>query len=92
MDLQSKLDALLALAEEVGLTVRREPLGGDGGGYCVLRGLRILFVDTTADLEMSYERTLEAMAPLAEIDQRYLMPEIREDIDRLRITDKTKEA
>ena len=82
MDLQSRLDALVALAEEIGLTVRREPLGGDGGGYCVLRGRRILFVDTSADLETSYERTLEALAPLPELDQRYLRPEIREDLER----------
>ena len=92
MDLQSKLDALLALAEEIGLTIRYESLGGTGGGYCVLRDQRILFVDTAADLETRYERTLEALAPLSEIDQRYLRPEIREDITGLRDPEKTKEA
>jgi hypothetical protein len=84
MDLQSRLDALVALAEEIGLSVRREPQGGDGGGYCVLRGERILFIDTVADLETCYERTVEALASMPEIDQRYLPPEIRQDIDRQR--------
>lgn len=84
MDLQSRLDALLTTADEIGLTVRREPLGGDGGGYCVIRDRRTLFVDTTADLETQYEKTIAALAPLPELDARYLRPEIREDIDRLR--------
>ena len=84
MDLQTRLDALVALADEIGLSVRREPLGGSGGGYCVLRGQRVLFVDTMADLESKYERTLAALAPLPEIDEKYLRPEIRDDIERFR--------
>jgi hypothetical protein len=86
VDLQARLDALLAVAEEIGLSVRREPLGGDGGGYCVLRRQRVLFVDTAADLETRYERTLAAISRLPEIEQRYLPPEVRDDIERQRKT------
>ncbi len=92
MDLQAKLDALLSVAEEIGLTIRREPLGGDGGGYCVLRGSRILFVDTTADLETRYDRILQALASLPEVEQRFLQPEIRDDLERQGPTDVTREA
>ena len=81
MDLHSRLDTLLSLAEEIGLTVRRESLGGDGGGLCLLRGQRVLFVDTAADLETRYDRTLAAMASLPEIEQRYLPPEVRDDVE-----------
>ncbi len=84
MDLQDKLDALLALAGQIGLTIRREPLGGDGGGYCVLRGRRVLFIDSSADLATRYERTLSAVAALKEADEHYLPPDLREEIDRLR--------
>lgn len=84
MDLQSRLDELLRIAEEMGLSVRRVPMGGDGGGFCVVRGERRLFVDTLADLETRYERTLEAMAPLPEIEAHYLCPEVRDDIERQR--------
>lgn len=84
MDLQTRLDTLLSTAEEIGLSVRREPQGGEGGGYCVLRGQRVLFVDTMADLGTRYERTLAALAPLPEIEQKYLPPEIREDIEEQR--------
>ncbi len=81
MDLQSRMDTLIDFAGEIGLSIRREPQGGDGGGFCVLRGERILFIDTMADLETRYERTLEALAHLPEINQRYVPPEIREDIE-----------
>ncbi len=84
MDLQTRLDELLTLADQIGLAIRRESLGGGGGGLCVLRGQRVLFLDTSADLETRYERTLAALAPLPEIDARYIRPDVREDIDRLR--------
>lgn len=84
MELQRRLDILIGLAEELGLTVRREPLGGDGGGFCRIRGQRILFIDTMGDLETRYERTLEAVAGIPEIEQRFVPPEVREDIERSR--------
>ena len=87
MDLQARLDTLLAVAEEIGLDIRKEPLGGTGGGLCVLRGRRILFVDTAADLEERYDAVLAALAPLPALDQHFLPPEIRDDIDRQRATD-----
>ncbi|HVP13712.1 MAG TPA: hypothetical protein VMV94_21230 [Phycisphaerae bacterium] len=92
MDLQSRFDALLSLAAEMGLTVRREPLGGEGGGYCMLRGQSVLFVDTMADLETRYERTLAALAPLPETDRRYLPPEVREDLERQKTAKITTET
>ena len=62
MDLQGRLDELLRVAEEMDLAIKHVPLGGEGGGYCVVQGERLLFVDTMADLETRYERTVEAMA------------------------------
>lgn len=84
MDLQDRLDELLTVAEQIGLAIRREPLGGEGGGYCLLKGQRVLFVDTMADLETRYERTLSTLSRLAEIDQHYVSPEVREEIERAR--------
>ena len=86
LDLNSRLEILVSLAREIGLTVRRESLGGEGGGFCLIKGQRVLFIDTTADAETRYERTLAALAPLSELDQRYIAPEVREDIDRARST------
>jgi len=84
MELQTRLDTLIRLAEELGLTIRREPLGGKGGGLCVLRGRRILFDDTSADLETRYEAMLTALAPLPELETRFVIPEIREELHRAR--------
>lgn len=84
MDLQERLDELVRAAEAMGLSVRREPLGGSGGGYCMLRGTPVLFIDTTADLEHRYERTLAGLARRPDIDQHYLSPEVREEIDARR--------
>ena len=84
MDLASRLEALLALAEEIGVDVRAEPMGGEGGGLCLLRGKHVLFVDTSADVATRYDRTVAAMAPLTELDQRYVVPEVRQDLDRQR--------
>jgi len=84
MDLGQRLENLLTVAEEIGVDVRAEPMGGDGGGLCRLKGKLVLFVDTSADLATRYDRTLTAVAPLPELDQRYLPPEVRDDVDRQR--------
>ena len=82
MDLGYRLEALLTLAEQMGVDVRAEPMGGEGGGLCQLRGKRVLFVDTSADLATRYDRTLAAMAGFTELSDCYLPPEVREDLDR----------
>ncbi len=82
MDVQTRLETLLATAEQLGIEVRRESLGGEGGGLCSLRGRRVLFVDTAADAATRYDRTVAALASLPELQDRYLPPELREDLDR----------
>lgn len=84
MDLSTRLESLLTLAEQMGIDVRAEPMGGTGGGLCRLRGNQVLFVDTTADLEIRYEKTLAALAPLPELENHFVLPEIRRDIEILR--------
>ena len=64
MDSEAVLAELLDLAEKLGIEVRRELLGGDGGGLCLLRGRRVLFVDTGADLVEQVGRTVAAPADL----------------------------
>ena len=87
MDLATRLESLLEVAEQIGIDVRAEPMGGEGGGLCRLRGKTVLFVDIGADLATRYDRTLAALAPLPEIDQHYLVPEVRSDIERQRSDD-----
>jgi hypothetical protein len=84
MDLAERLESLLEVAEQMGVEIRAEFMGGDGGGLCTLKGQRVLFVDTSADLNTRYERTLAALAPLAELDDHFLVPALRQDIERQR--------
>jgi len=79
-----QLDDILAAAVKMGIQVRSEPLGGEGGGVCRVRGQTVLFLDTMADPATQFRRTLEAMADLPGLDQEYLRPELREQIDRIR--------
>ncbi len=51
---------------------------------CTLRGTRVLFVDTSADLETRYERTLAALANLKELEEVYIRPEVRQDLEAYR--------
>jgi hypothetical protein len=82
MDIQTRLEMLLSAAEEAGIEIRRVALNGDGGGLCVLRGRRVLFVDLGADTATRYDRSVAALADVAELRQRYLPPELREDLER----------
>lgn len=82
MDLGSRLGQLLEAAEQIGIDVRTAPMGGEGGGLCELRGRKVLFVDITADVATRYDRTVEALASLPELEQLYLPPEVRQDLDR----------
>ena len=92
MSLDARLDELISAAEAAGIAIRREQLGGEGGGLCSIRGRRVLFVDTLSDAETRYERTLTALAPLTEMDGRFLRPDVREDLERARreLTDMPK--
>ena len=80
----SKLRALLEIAERLGLQVRRVPLGGDGGGLCMVKGKRMLFVDLSADTATQCDRTLAALSSIPEIDSIFVIPELRECINQVR--------
>ncbi|HEY3243101.1 MAG TPA: hypothetical protein VGM03_07095 [Phycisphaerae bacterium] len=82
--MQPVLDDLIALAERVGIEVRREPLGGAGGGLCRLKGRRVLFLDYSADLATQIEQCLSALAQVPEVDSVFVLPDLRARIDAYR--------
>jgi hypothetical protein len=82
MDIGRRLEALLEVAEEIGIEVRAEQMGGDGGGLCRLKGRRVLFLDLSADLASRYDRTLASLADTPELESRYLVPELRADLEK----------
>ena len=84
MEVSERLEELVLVAESCGIEIRRTAMGGGGGGMCEIRGVRVLFLDTEAEPETSYERALEGLAGVADLDECYLRPEIREELDRMR--------
>ena len=81
MNEQVILQQILMLLEENGVQVRSEPLGGNGGGLCSVKGQNIFFADTQSPTHET--ATLAAMATgrLVDIESIYLRPEIRNFID-----------
>lgn len=81
MNDQQRLEALLAAAEKIDVTIRQEHLAGHGGGLCVIKGQRVLFVDLALDVQARYELTVAAMSGVAELENVFLPPEVRDDLD-----------
>jgi len=83
VNVQERLNWLIDAAEQLEIGVRIEHLGGLGGGLCVLKSGRLLFVDADADLHTQYEITLGAVGSLRELYDRHIPPAIAEDLERI---------
>jgi hypothetical protein len=81
MNKQRILEELLALLEANRVTIRREPLGGGGGGLCTIKGESIFFVDTQASSAEMAATCAEAVARVIDIEKVYVKPQIREFIE-----------
>jgi hypothetical protein len=55
------LEQALDTARRLGFQVREECVGGNGGGSCVLRGQKSLFLDPTLDISDRLELVCEAL-------------------------------
>lgn len=84
MDALTQFDTILELLTKLDVETRREHLGGGGGGLCRLRGKAVVFVDLDADVATQISRCLEALAQMPEVDERFLPPAIREQVEQLR--------
>ena len=81
MNEQEILQELLALLKASGVTIRTEPLGGSGGGLCTVRGKPIFFLDTEAPSIVAAVLCAEAVPRVADIEQIYIKPQIRQFIE-----------
>jgi hypothetical protein len=82
MEIHKRLEFLLRAAEASGLVVQKVPLTGDGGGLCVVKGQQRLFVDSLADSQTRYERTLSALAAIEGFPIASLPADVRSDMER----------
>ena len=81
MNEQRILEELLALLEANGVAIRKEPLGGSGGGLCTVKGQAIFFVDTQAPSAEVAALCSQAVSKIINIEQIYIKPEIRQFIE-----------
>ena len=79
----AQFHAVLDLLGRLGVQVRREHFGGQGGGLCQVHGRRIVFVDLDADAATQLEACVRALSSLPELDTVYVPPVLRELIDRI---------
>jgi hypothetical protein len=81
MNEQRILEELLVLLEANGVIIRNEPLGGNGGGLCSIKGEKILFIDTQAASADSAAICANAVCELLDIEKLYIKPEVRQFIE-----------
>ena len=75
------MEELLALLEANSVAIRDEPLGGNGGGLCAVKGRQIFFVDTQAPSEVVAMICAQAVPKVVDIEQVYIKPEVRQFIE-----------
>ncbi|MBI3834258.1 MAG: hypothetical protein HY287_08015 [Planctomycetes bacterium] len=84
MDPGIQIETITAVLEAAGVEVRPEHLGGSGGSLCKLRGKRVLFIDLDADIATRAEHCVVGLASMHEVEGIFLLPELRELVDRHR--------
>ena len=81
MNEQRIVEELLRLLEANGVMIRNEPLGGSGGGLCIVKGQPFFFVDTEAPSAEVASLCAEAVTRLLDIEAVYVRPEVRQYIE-----------
>ena len=87
MEIEGQFDYLIDLAESVGIVIRRVRWSQDGreypGGALVhLKGKEMLVLDPSAPIADQIDVVASALRGRAEIEDRFLPPEIRDRIEQ----------
>ena len=76
-DPREQLEALLQVAEACGLIIRRENLGGEGGGFCRIKGQGVIFVDLASDPFTQLTKCAQTLARTPQVEAHFLRPDLR---------------
>ena len=82
MDTIDITEELVALLEQNGVNIRREAMGGGGGGMCVIKEKRIFFVDTECPVAEMNAICSHAVNELLDIESIYIRPQVREFLEK----------
>lgn len=75
-----RLEQALAISQALGYTIRREFLGGSGGGACEFRGRKYLFVDLALHVSEQLEQVCEALRDDPRLAAASIPAELRSDL------------
>ncbi len=76
------LESLLAVAEELGIEVRKEQIDGvSGGGLCKLKNRLVLIIDRTSPLTEQINAAAASLKDRPELECIYLRPQVRDAIE-----------
>ena len=81
MDERHILKILIDLLEANRIKIRRELLEEGPGGLCRIGKERILFLDSRAQPDAQAEACAAALAEILDIDNIYLLPDVREFVE-----------
>lgn len=81
MNSEILLEELLGLLEANNVAIRRDALGGSGGGLCEIKGRRIFFLDTDSSKLEAASFAAQAVSKIVDIDDIYLRPAVRDFIE-----------
>lgn len=75
------LEEILQILDSNDIEIRRESLGGNGGGLCKIKGKTVFFVDRQASPAETSVIASRAVKECIDIEKTYIKPEIREFIE-----------
>ena len=81
MNKQAIIDELIFLLETNGAEIRKEPLGGGGGGLCIVKGKAIFFLDTQGSSAEIAVLAAQAVTKVVDIETIYVKPQVRQFIE-----------
>jgi hypothetical protein len=81
MNPANMLEELLEILDNNGVEIRRESLGGSGGGLCNMKGKKIFFVDRQGNSTDTAVVCASALSELVDLDNIYIKPQVREFIE-----------
>jgi hypothetical protein len=84
MDSAAILDELLALLEAQNVVIRRDAIGGSGGGLCNIKGKNIFFFDTDATTAETAAKCAEALVKITDVEKLYIKPQVRELVEKFK--------
>ena len=82
MDNSELLEDLAALLESKGVEIRRQAMGGGGGGLCRIKEKNVFFVDTECSVIEMIAICAKEVNRIVDTEAVYIKPQLREVLEK----------